>query len=105
MSIDDITPKEWDEIFKKNREDRLYDNRPIPKPDHDPVNKPQHYRVGEVECIDYIQQQLGTGVRDYLRGQIYKYMHRHQYKGAEVEDLRKARWYIDKLIYELVQGG
>lgn len=105
MSIDDITPKEWDEIFKKNREDRFYDNRPIPKPDYDPVNKPQHYRVGEVECIDYIQQQLGTGVRDYLRGQIYKYMHRHQYKGAEVEDLRKARWYIDKLIYELVQGG
>ena len=105
MSIDDITPKEWDKIFSEAREARHYDNRPIPKPDHDPVNMPQHYRVGEVECIDYIQQQLGTGVRDYLRGQIYKYMHRHQYKGAEVEDLRKARWYIDKLIYELVQGG
>ena len=93
MSIDDATPDEWDAI--KPRE--------VPYAP-DPVNKPQHYRVGEVECIDYIQQQLGTGVRDYLRGQIYKYMHRHQYKGAEVEDLRKARWYIDKLIYELVQG-
>ena len=93
MSIDDAKPSEWDAI--KPRE--------VPYAP-DPVNKPQHYRVGEVECIDYIQQQLGTGVRDYLRGQIYKYMHRHQYKGAEVEDLRKARWYIDKLIYELVQG-
>jgi len=105
MSIDDATPDEWDAI----RKDRYYDNRD-PKgvpyaPDPDPVNRPQHYRVGEVECIDYIQQQLGTGVRDYLRGQIYKYMHRHQYKGAEVEDLKKARWYIDKLIYELEQGG
>ena len=93
MSIDDAKPEEWDAL--KPRE--------VPYAP-DPVNKPQHYRVGEVECIDYIQQQLGTGVRDYLRGQIYKYMHRHQYKGAEVEDLRKARWYIDKLIYELVQG-
>ena len=92
MSIDNATPAEW------NRAAASLDNP-------DPVNHPQHYRVGEVECIDYIQQQLGTGVRDYLRGQIYKYMHRHQYKGAEVEDLKKARWYIDKLIYELEQGG
>jgi len=105
LSIDDALPEEWDAL----RIARHYDNRSpkeVPSaPGPDPVNKPQHYRVGEVECIDYIQQQLGTGVRDYLRGQIYKYMHRHQYKGAEVEDLKKARWYIDKLIYELEQGG
>jgi hypothetical protein len=90
MSIDDAKPEEWDRASASL-------NAP------DPVEKPAHYRVGEVECIDYIQQQLGSGVKDYLRGQVYKYMHRHQYKGAEVEDLRKARWYIDRLIYELVQ--
>ena len=90
MSINDATPSEWD---------RASASLDVP----DPVEKPAHYRVGEVECIDYIQQQLGSGVKDYLRGQVYKYMHRHQYKGAEVEDLRKARWYIDRLIYELVQ--
>ena len=105
MSLDDATPEEWDAV-KRARWNDNRDPKGVPyAPDPDPVNKPQHYRVGEVECIDYIQQQLGTGVRDYLRGQIYKYMHRHQYKGAEVEDLKKARWYIDKLIYELEQGG
>lgn len=90
MTINDATPSEWDRASAS-----------LDKPD--PVEKPAHYRVGEVECIDYIHQQLGSGVKDYLRGQVYKYMHRHQYKGAEVEDLRKARWYIDRLIYELVQ--
>ena len=90
MTINDATPSEWDRASAS-----------LDTPD--PVEKPAHYRVGEVECIDYIQQQLGSGVKDYLRGQVYKYMHRHQYKGAEVEDLRKARWYIDRLIYELVQ--
>ena len=96
MSINDATPSEWDRASAS-----LDTPDPAEKPDM--VNRPSHYTVGEVECIDYIQMQLGSGVKDYLRGQIYKYMHRHQYKGAEVEDLRKARWYIDRLIYELVQ--
>ena len=104
MSIDDITPAEWDEIFKKNREDRFYDNRPIPKPDHDPVERPAHYNVGEVQAIDYISMQLGSGVKHYLEGNILKYMHRWRFKNG-VEDLRKAKWYLDKLIMEEVQGG
>ena len=122
MSIDDAKPEDWDAI----KADRFYDNRSFDikdatcalPADHremmrrdsgqresDNVNRPKHYTTSEIECIDYIQMQLGSGVRDYLRGQIYKYMHRHQLKGAEVEDLKKARWYIDKLIYELEQGG
>ena len=71
----------------------------------DPVEKPAHYRVGEVEAIDYIHQQLGTGVKDYLLGNVHKYLHRHRFKGQAVEDLRKARWYLEKLIFEEVQGG
>jgi hypothetical protein len=99
------TEKEWDAL----RDDRYYDNRD-PKevpyaPDPDPVNQPQHYRVGEVEAIDYIAQQLGVGVKDYLLGNLHKYIHRHRFKGQPVEDLRKARWYLDKLIMEEVQGG
>jgi hypothetical protein len=74
-------------------------------PEPDPVNKPQHYRVGEVEAIDYINQQLGSGVKDYLLGNVHKYLHRHRFKGQAVEDLRKARWYLEKLIFEEVQGG
>ena len=105
MSIDNAPPEEWDAI----KADRYYDNRD-PKevpyaPDPDPVSAPPHYRVGEVEAIDYIHQQLGTGVKDYLLGNVHKYLHRHRFKGQAVEDLRKARWYLERLIYEEVQGG
>ena len=83
-SIDEITPQEWDRMSGKA----------------DPVNQPSHYRVGEVEAIDYIAQQLGTGVKDYLLGNVHKYLHRHRFKGQAVEDLRKAEWYLRKLIME-----
>jgi hypothetical protein len=83
-SIDDITPQEWDRMSGKA----------------DPVNQPSHYRVGEVEAIDYIAQQLGVGVKDYLLGNVHKYLHRHRFKGQAIEDLRKAEWYLRKLIME-----
>jgi hypothetical protein len=73
--------------------------------DWDAVNKPRHYGHGEVEAIDYIAQQLGSGVRDYLLGNIHKYLHRHQFKGSALQDLKKTEWYLRKLIIEHEQGG
>ena len=99
MSINDALPEEWD----KARRDRYYDNRPY-EPE-DAVNSPQHYRVGEVEAIDYIAQQLGMGVKDYLLGNVHKYLHRHRFKGQALEDLKKAEWYLQRLIMEEQQGG
>jgi hypothetical protein len=86
-SIDQITPKEWDSLRADN------------------VNQPQHYRVGEVEAIDYIAQQLGVGVKDYLLGNVHKYLHRHRFKGQALEDLKKTEWYLRRLIMEEEQGG
>ena len=37
----------------------------------------------------------------YLEGNAKKYMHRYRYKGKPVEDLRKAGWYLDRLIDEM----
>ena len=37
----------------------------------------------------------------YLEGNTKKYLHRFRYKGNPVEDLKKARWYLDKLIAEM----
>ena len=104
MSID-ATEQDWDAVVR-----RYYDNRPIPKDlkaahKPDPVNQPEHYRVGEVEAIDYISQQLGSGVKDYLLGNHMKYIHRHRFKGNAVEDLEKAEWYLRRLIIEEKQGG
>jgi hypothetical protein len=110
MSIDEATPTDWDRV----RRDRWHDNRDYKfKPEDaecvlvkaDNVNKPQHYRVGEVEAIDYIAQQLGTGVKDYLLGNVHKYLHRHRFKGQAMEDLKKAEWYLRRLIVEEEQGG
>ena len=67
----------------------------------DNVNHPAHYTQGAVECIEAIkasmtaQQFLG-----YLKGNAMKYMWRFQFKGG-VEDLKKARWYLDRLITEV----
>lgn len=59
----------------------------------DPVN-PAHYRVGGVECIDVIEA-WGLG---YHLGNAVKYICRAGRKGDAAEDLRKARWYIDREI-------
>ena len=64
----------------------------------DPVNKPAHYGQGTIEAIDYIEDMLTKEeFIGYCRGSVAKYMHRWRYKNKE-EDLKKARWYLEKLI-------
>lgn len=70
----------------------------IKKKKHDPVHKPAHYNNGKVECIEYIKQQLGSEFPSYLEGSAIKYIHRHRMKNANIQDLEKAKWYINKLI-------
>ena len=64
----------------------------------DLVNHPPHYNKGGVEAIDYIKQQLGKDFPAYLEGSAIKYIHRHRYKDANIQDLEKAVRYINKLI-------
>lgn len=61
----------------------------------DTVNHPAHYTQGAIECIDYILDKK----MDYLEGNVVKYITRYKDKNG-VEDLKKARWYIDRLIQE-----
>ena len=69
--------------------------------ENDAVNKPAHYNNGNIECIDYIEQQLTEDeYRGYLLGNIIKYTNRHKKKNG-VEDLRKENWYLDKLTQKL----
>ena len=64
----------------------------------DPVEKPMHYAAGSVECIDAIEAQLTPEeFRGYLKGNVAKYMWRERKKGGK-ESLKKARWYLNKLI-------
>lgn len=69
----------------------------------DNVNHPPHYKQGEVECIDAIKAALGNdGFLSYCKGQVIKYLWRADHKGNRVEDLRKAQWYMDCMITELI---
>jgi len=65
----------------------------------DPVNYPSHYNNGKVEAIGAIEASMGEKeFRGYLKGAILKYIWRYTYKVRALEDLQKARWYLDKLI-------
>ena len=66
--------------------------------EHDTVNAPSHYASGEIECIDAIRAQMtAEQFAGYLRGNVAKYLWRYEHKGG-VESLRKAEWYLRRLI-------
>lgn len=66
---------------------------------NDPVNHPSHYTDGKIEVIDFIEdKQLG-----FCLGNAVKYISRAGKKNPdkEIEDLEKARWYLDRHINNL----
>ena len=63
----------------------------------DPINHPPHYTFGKYEVIDVIED---WGLSFHL-AQVLKYVARSKHKGKELEDLRKARWFLDRLIGQL----
>jgi hypothetical protein len=67
--------------------------------DFDVINRPKHYTDSKIEVIDYIEdKRLG-----YCLGNAIKYISRAGKKNpaTEVEDLKKAKWYLERRIYEL----
>lgn len=70
----------------------------LPKTE-DVINHPSHYTRGKIEVIDFIEdQQL-----PYHLGNVIKYIARAGYKGDKLEDLKKARWYLDRYIDKVMQ--
>lgn len=69
--------------------------------DYDRVNNPAHYNKGGVECIDAIRGSMSAeAFRGFLKGNVMKYVFRYEAKNG-LEDLRKARWYLERLIGEV----
>lgn len=67
----------------------------------DAVSHPSHYTSGGIECIQAMRAALAPEeYRGYLRGNVLKYIWRCRLKGG-VEDLCKARAYLDWLIEEM----
>ena len=65
------------------------------------VNHPSHYNSGNIEVIDAIEDWR----LDFNAGNVVKYVARHQHKANPVEDLKKARWYLDRIIQRLEDGS
>ena len=69
---------------------------------NDAVNHPHHYCQGGIETVDIIKAKMPiTWFWGYLMGNILKYITRANSKGSQIEDLKKAAWYLDRLITEL----
>jgi len=66
----------------------------------DTVNNPKHYtsHPSGVECIEITEHM------SFNLGNAVKYVWRASLKGKEIEDLRKARWYIDREIQRILNG-
>ena len=62
------------------------------------VNHPKHYtsHPSGVECIEITEHM------SFNLGNAIKYIWRASLKGKEIEDLRKAKWYVDREIRRLV---
>lgn len=80
------------------REQTILDNI-WEKIDKDMVNHPPHYKVGGIETIEFIE---AKDLNFYLAN-VVKYVSRAGQKSAstELEDLRKAQWYLDRYILRL----
>lgn len=63
------------------------------------VDHPSHYNRGKIEVIDFIEDQ---GLSFHL-GNVIKYVARAGSKGDKIEDLKKARWYLDRYINEVMK--
>lgn len=75
------------------------------EPDTDMVNHPSHYTQGGIECIDALKAATvsKTGIEAVCTANAIKYLWRYEEKNG-IEDVKKARWYIDRLIKELENG-
>jgi len=73
-------------------------------PKGDPVNHPEHYTAGKVEVIEILEQAVQDApdpVSGGLLWQTLKYLLRLWYKNNMLQDAKKARWYLNRLIERL----
>lgn len=93
--------KEIKQAACENAEDKCCDV----EPNADMVNHPSHYTQGGIECIDALKAATvsKTGIEAVCTANAIKYLWRYEEKNG-IEDVKKARWYIDRLIKELENG-
>ena len=69
------------------------------------VDHPPHYTSRSVEAIDIIEAAIegeSDPIMAYLKSNVIKYLLRYEHKGKPVEDLKKANWYLARMISKVV---
>ena len=71
----------------------------------DMVNHPKHYNQGGIECIDALKAATvgKRGIEAVCVANVIKYLWRYEEKNG-IEDVRKAKWYIERLLKELEES-
>ena len=93
--------KNYEIIFGKASETK---EKKVEKKAEDMVNHPSHYTHGGVECIDAITSALSSyedSVDSWLVGQVIKYLWRAPLKGKYEEDIKKAQFYLNRLVEKI----
>jgi hypothetical protein len=79
----------------------------IPMKSTDPIN-PDHYKLNPqgIEAIDAIEASMSpTEFQGAMKKDVMKYIWRYRYKGKPLEDLKKAKWYLERLIASVEEYG
>ena len=95
ISKDYFKPKEEKEHSSNcTISDREFKNKDYGFDEIDMVNHPLHYSAHGIEPIDYIESHN----LNFNLGNVIKYVSRAPYKEAELQDLKKAKWYLEREI-------
>ncbi len=110
LSIDSASPREWDTVAAKlyhPSDETAQAAREIEQALQScPVERPDHYNTGAIEAIEAIRASMDADQYfGYLKGNVMKYLWRYDYKEKPVEDLRKADWYLNRLIDALIEDN
>ena len=91
-------------IDTRTNYEKLMDEKAGVKFTADSVNSPPHYQNGTMETIEIMENQMSVErFLGYLEGSIIKYISRYEYKKNPLEDLKKAEWFLRKLIEKRTQ--
>ena len=94
-------PEEFAKMFNLEIIDDGAAAKPKKSENADMVNTPPHYTAGGIECADALDAMVSAYPDPNaaaLAWQVGKYIWRHPLKWNPLEDLKKARWYLDRLI-------
>lgn len=73
--------------------------KPAKKMIKEDVNHPKHYTQGNIECIDAMIAAKGKeAVINFAELSAFKYLWRSDCKEDKIKDLKKAKWYLEKVI-------